>query len=177
LARLEPDTGRQTSTNSQQSSSNSAPGYLDLKITTSSASSFGAGLPPVLNRLVKRIQDGEFVDMSELTIDCLSMSSPEETCKPSHSKRRPVGSIIEWTQCFNNYIATLGQAQPERITDLLGYQNLILEAHLEYSGDGWAVYDHCFCQISATLLGIPWARRDGNLWNMAFASSQCRSYC
>ena len=161
---------RQTSTNSQWLPSTSA---SDRTSNSPSA----AGLPPVPNKLVKRIQDDEFIDMSELTIDRLSMSSPDETSKPSHSKRRPVTSIIEWTQCFTNYIAILGQAQPERISDLLGYQHLILEAHLEYAGDGWAVYDRRFRQIAATRLGTPWAQRDGDLWNMAFASSQRRPYC
>ena len=75
--------------------------------------------------------------MSELTIDRLSMLPPEDTNKATNSKRRPVTSIIEWTQCFTNYIAILGQSHPGRISDLLGYQHLILEAHLEYSGNGW----------------------------------------
>ena len=107
-------------------------------------------------------------------MDCLSMSLPDDTCKPNHSRRRPVTSIIEWTQCFTNYIAILVQAQPQRTSDLLGYQHLILEAHLEYSGDGWVVYDRCFCQIVATHSGTPWARRDSDL---VFASSKRRPYC
>ena len=115
-------------------------GVFLLNIDGPSASLFGAGLPPVPNQLVKQIQNYEFIDMSELTIDRLSMSSLEETSKPSHSKRWPVNSIIEWTQCFTNYITILGQAQCERISDLLGYQHLILEAHPEYAGDRWVVY-------------------------------------
>ena len=115
--------------------------------------------------------------MSKLTMECLSMSLPGDTCKPNHSRRRPVTSIIEWTQYFIKYIAILVQAQLERTSDLLGYQHLILEAHLEYSGDGWAVYDRCFCQIVATRSGTPWPRRDGDLWNIVFASSQRRPYC
>jgi len=58
---------RQTSANSQQSPNNSASDNPDFTIAISSASSFGAGLPPVPNRLVKQIQDGEFVDVSKLT--------------------------------------------------------------------------------------------------------------
>ena len=176
-SRREPDTGTQNSANRQQLPSNSVVGNPDHTTNTPIASSLGAGLPPISSRLVKRIQDGEFIDMSELTMDCLSMSLPDDTCKPNHFGRRPVTSIIEWTQCFTNYIAILVQAQPERTSDLLGYQHLILEAHLEYSGDGWAVYDRRFRQIAATHSGTPWARRDGDLWNMIFASSQRRPYC
>ena len=177
-SRREPNTERQDSTSHQQLPSNAAAGNPDHTSGIPTASpSFGAGLPPVPSKLVKRIQDSEFTDMSELTIDCLSMSLPEETCKPSQSRRRPVTSIIEWTQCFTNYIAILTQAQPERTIDLLGYQHLILEAHLEYSGDGWAVYDRRFRQIATTRSGTPWARRDSDLWNMVFTSSQRRPYC
>ena len=130
----------------------------------SSASLFGARLPPVPSRLIKGIQDDEFIDMSELTINRLSMLPPEDTSKTTNSKRRPVTSIIKWTQCFTNYIVILGQSHPGRIPDLLGYQHLILEVHLEYSGDGWAVYDRRFRQIVATLPRSLWGRRDGDLW-------------
>ena len=163
--------------NNQQLLSDSTSGNQDHFTGTPAASAFGAGLPPVPSRLIKRIQEGDFIDMSELTIDHLTMSPLDETGKSPTPKRRPVTSIIEWTQCFANYIAILVQAQPERISDLLGYQHLILEASLEYSGDGWAVYDRRFRQIAATRAGIIWARRDGDLWNMVFASNHRRTYC
>ena len=93
------------------------------------------------------------------------------------SEGRPVTSIIEWAQCFTQYIAIVGKAKPDRIPDLLGYQHLSLEAHLEYSGDGWAVYDWRFCQIAATRPGVPWAQRDGDLWYMVFSTTQRKPYC
>ena len=125
--------------------------------------------------LIKWIQDGEFINISELTIDHLSMLLPEDTSNVSNSKRPPLTSIIKLTQCFNNYIAILGQSHLGRIPYLLGYQHLILEAHLEYSGDGWAVYNRCFLQIAATLPGSLSALRDGDLWKLTF--SQWRHHC
>ena len=129
------------------------------------------------SRLVKRIQDGEFIDMAELTIDKLSMSCPDEASKLNYSKGRSVTSIVEWAQCFTNYNVVRGQAQSERIPDLLGYGHLILEAHLEYTGDGWAVYDRRFCQIAASRPDTTWTRRDNDLWNMVFTGNQRRPYC
>ena len=151
--------------NNQQLLSDSTSGNQDHFTDTPATSSFGAGLPPVPSRLIKRIQEGNFIDMSELTIDHLTMSPLDETGKSPTPKRHPVTSIIEWTQCFANYIAILVQAQPERISDLLGYQHLILEGSLEYSGDGWAVYDHRFRQIVATHAGIIWASVPPTLQN------------
>jgi len=77
--------------------------------------------------LVKRIQEKEFVDISELTVDSLSMAQGDESSKSNHSKKRPVTSIIEWAQLL--HIAILAQAKPKRTLDLLGYQHLVLEGH------------------------------------------------
>ena len=112
--------------------------------------------------------------MAELTVDRLSLA-PQD--KSSHFRRQPVTSIIEWAQCFTQYIAIVGKAKPHSIPDFLGYQHLILEAHLEYSGDGWAVYDRRFRQIAATRPGVPWAQRDGDLWYMVFSTTQRKPYC
>ena len=101
-----------------------------------SVSTFGEGLPPVPTKLIKTIQEGEFIDVGELAIDRLGLPFLDDSTKPTHSRRRPVTSIVEWTQCFSNYSAVLAQGQPERVSDLLGYQHLILEAHLEYEGNG-----------------------------------------
>ena len=115
--------------------------------------------------------------MLELTVDRLSMAPQDESSKPSHSRRHPVTSIIEWAHCFTQYIAIVGKVKPDSIPDLLGYQHLILEAHLEYSGDGWEVYDRRFRQIAATWPGVPWAQRDGDLWYMVFSNAQRKPYC
>ena len=39
------------------------------------------------------------------------------------------------------------------------------------------VYACRFQQIAATLPGTPWARRDGDLWNVTLDNSQRRPYC
>jgi len=57
------------------------------------------------------MQEGEFIDMSELTVDHLSITSQDESSKPSRSKRRPVTSIVEWAQCFMQYIAIVGKVK------------------------------------------------------------------
>ena len=41
-------------------------------------------------------------------------------------------------------MAVIAKSQPDRIPDLLGYQSLITEAHLEYGEDGWIGYEKDF---------------------------------
>ena len=48
-------------------------------------------------------------------------------------------------------MAVLTQKHPERIPDLLGYQQLIIEASLEYEGDNWLGYDRQFRLTAAAV--------------------------
>ena len=61
------------------------------------------------------------------------------------------------SSCFATYMAICCQKQPHRIQDLLGYQTLIIEASLEYPGDGWLGYDWRFQQRAAANRALIWA--------------------
>ena len=55
-------------------------------------------------KLVKRIQEGCFIEMAELLLDLLRNASlPDDTNKSSKAKSHTIGSIIEWVQCFSCY--------------------------------------------------------------------------
>ena len=140
----------------------------------------GAGLPPVPQKLVKRIQAGEFIDMSELLPDRLGINAgpPLEGDKESkQTKRRQVANILEWVQCFSVFTAVRTQKCPEKTQDLLGYLAPIVEARMEYEGDGWLGYDRRFRQNAAASLDTTWARIDPTLWNMAFVGQAKVSRC
>ena len=109
----------------------------------------GAGLPPVPQKMVAKIQSNEFVDMSELLpnrLGCLKtgqITEDQATSRPM-ARKRYVSTILEWIQCFGIYMVVLTQKHPEPISDLLGYQHLIITASLEYEGDNWLGYDRQF---------------------------------
>ena len=88
------------------------------------------GLPPVPAKLVKRIQDGLFVEMSELLPDKLTGAeyNTEEDHTSSQKQKHEVLSIMEWVQCFGIFIAVLSRTVPDRTAGLLGYQHLIIQA-------------------------------------------------
>ena len=99
------------------------------------ALSIGAGLPPVPQKLVARIQAGEFIDMAELLPDHLGVNAaPAETGDKEakrKGKRRQVTSVLEWLQCYSIYMAVIAAKTPARLPDMLGYQVLIIEARME----------------------------------------------
>ena len=88
--------------------------------------------------LVARIEAGEFIYMSELSSDCVGISRPDDTVKTS-TKYCNISMILEWKKCFSVYMVVISRKQPGRI-----YEILIIEAHMEYSRDGWLGDDGWF---------------------------------
>ena len=99
----------------------------------------------------------------------------EDRSRAKSSRRRPITSIIEWVQCFANYTSVMAQSHLTRISDMMGYLYLILDAHMEFEGEDWIGYDRRLRQ--ATTPGEPWARIDSTLWNMAFPCARRRTRC
>ena len=139
--------------------------------------SIGAGRPPVPTKLVQKIESGAFVDMVELLPERLDTADSEDT--RLKRKKRSL-SILEWLQCYAVYVAVVARKQPARLTDLMGYQSLIIEANMEYKNDCWIGYDRRFRQQAASCPHTPWSTVDTTLWNLAFAgharTTRCK-YC
>ena len=147
------------------------PQILRIREKTQAPVYIGGGLPPIPARLVKRIEDGQFVEMAELLPDHLSSSpyTDEDQANSSKVKYKEVLNIIEWLQCFSLYIAVIARSNASHVVDLLGYQNLIVQSQLKYRDGCWAVYDRQFRQ-KASAVSIPeWSVIDTTLWNLAFA--------
>ena len=79
-------------------------------------------LPPVPAKLVKKIQEGRFIEMAELLTDTLISADyvTEDDPKSHKQKRKEVSDILEWVQCFGVYMAIVSLKEPHRIPDLIG---------------------------------------------------------
>ena len=124
--------------------------------------SIETGLPPVPKSLASRIKSGAFVEMSELSPEQLGTLS-SETPDKGKSKQWVVCNILVWIHCFGLYTAVVTRKKPEMIPDLIAYQTIIIEAHLEYEGDGWIGYDRCFRQRMVASSSGAWSHIDSTL--------------
>ena len=131
----------------------------------------GAALPPISGKLIKRIEQGSFIEMTELLPESLGhlVTDDDQSAVSKPPKRRIVLGIVEWLQCFGTYIAIISRKQPTRVIDLLGYQSLIIQAYQEYQGDCRLGYDRCFKHQAAAIPSAKWAIADSTLWNLAFS--------
>ena len=127
----------------------------------------GMSYPPVPNKLIKKIRDGEFIEMADLLPERLGAGGDNEPTK-STKKRKIVTNILEWVRCFGLHISIIARSTPERVPDLLSYQALIINSYTEYQGDYWLVYDRQFRQQAAVTPTTSWSIMDTTLWNLAF---------
>jgi len=130
----------------------------------------GLGLPSISKKSSERIEAGNFVEMAELLPENLSLFSTTEAGQStSKTQHHVVTNIFEWLQCFSTYIAIVSYKQPHRVSDLLGYQHLIIQASQDYEGDSWLGYDRRFRQQMAASPSNSWASTDSSLWNQFFS--------
>ena len=124
-----------------------------------------------------KIESGAFVDMVELLPERLDTANSEDA-KLKRKKRSL--SILEWLQCYAVYVTVVARKQPECLTDLMGYQSLIIEANMKYKNDCWIGYDRRFRQQAASCPHTPWSTIDTTLWNLAFTgharTTRCKDY-
>ena len=128
--------------------------------TNNSRGSIGAGVPPVPDKIVSRIAAGEFIEMSELLPDHLGtarLGAGEDQSRAPRLRCKVVTNILEWVECFAIYVAVVSRTQPQRVPEMLGYLMLILEAHMEYVGEGWLGYDRQFQLTAARHPSTNWA--------------------
>ena len=90
--------------------------------------------------------------MVNLFPDRLASSGDNKFTK--HKKHRIVPNILEWVRCFGLYISIISHNVPERVSELLGYQALIIDAYVKCF---WLKYDRQFRQRAAVIPTPSWS--------------------
>ena len=116
--------------------------------------------------------------MAELLSEQLSSPFPDdEPTIHSRPKCQTICNIIKWVQCYGIYVAIISQKDPNRVTDLLSYQSLIIQAAQQYQGDCWLRYDHRFRQMVEAKPSTSWAVINITIWNLVFSGRANLSRC
>ena len=128
------------------------------------------GLPPIPARLVKRVEDGLFVEMAELLSSYVDKADLNTDDQHTRSRKRPpvLSDIVDWVQCFGMYITIVSRHKPKRVADLLGYQRIIMGASLDCHEGKWLTYDCCFCLKASASNLKQWSTIDITIWNTTF---------
>ena len=96
-------------------------------------------------------------------------------CRPTQAKRsrKTVADVSTWLLCFNRYVAAMCSVYPRMLPQMLAYSNMIIQAQLQFSGDGWLTYDRMFRIAAASSRNTNWRNVDASLY-ARFVSCQPR---
>ena len=121
-----------------------------------------ASLP---NKLIKKILDLEYVDMSEMTLD----AEPEQVPgRPPTPGRPPVTNISQRVERYSLMAATLVSRFPEKAAELFAYQATIIRAERNYEAGRWVLYDRQFRREALARRDLNWSVTNPCLYNEAF---------
>ena len=106
----------------------------------------GDGLPAIPKRLLAKIRNWEYVDLTEL-LPAADVSVDAENngplaarfplfpgCEVVRHKKRQIQTIAQWIQAFTIYTAALVSAHPSATLELLAYSLTIIKASQQYDG-------------------------------------------
>ena len=127
------------------------------------------GLPALPEKLVDKIEAGEYIDFTEL----LPVRGKSQSILPAVEgqvlvvqavdllqSRQVIPDLATWLQCFTIYAAVIASKQPSRLSELLTYMSIITKACQEFI---WP-YDQNFRQEAASCGNSELARVDPGIY-------------
>ena len=105
--------------------------------------------PPIPQKIVKKIQALEFVEMRDLLPDNISLKEKLESLpgRPLSLREpvvREISSLSSWVSAFSTFIAIVAEVHPYRVKDMCAYMRLIVQEARKFGGTGWLTYDSVF---------------------------------
>ena len=131
-----------------------------------------ASLPP---KIVKKLLELEFVEMSELTIN----DTPPGRAPPP--ARPPITDVSHWVERLALMAAVICSRFPEKSPELFAYLGTIVRAERNYEGQRWVTYDRQYRREALARKDLNWSVTDSRLYSEAFtgrarAIARC-TYC
>ena len=136
------------------------------------------GLPPILTKVVKKIEKGEYVDFadllpkkpgiddqpySDLAKDGIIVVTESRHLK---SQKKVIQDVATWMEAFLTFATIRNRTHPTHTNDLLAYGALIVRGARDYKGSGWLSYDFQYRRLAAARGNCGnWGHRDVSLWN------------
>ena len=129
----------------------------------------GESLPPILQRVAKRIVRGDFVEMVELLPELWPAAHQDNEGKVK--KNWKITDIFTWIQCFVLYTSVRGQHNPELIAELMAYMVSIVRVSRKYSGLSWVQYDALFQKHTTLKADTKWSVINTTLYTRCFTGA------
>ena len=117
-------------------------------------------------KLVKRILELEFVEMSKISV--ADADPPQVPGRTSALAHLAVTDISVWVERFSMIASILVTRFPDKAAELFAYQASIVWAERNYEGKCWVIYDRQYRREALARKGLNWSISDSRLYIEAF---------
>ncbi len=114
-------------------------------------------------RVAKKVMHLEFVEMTEIVAEDV----PQGT-RSAASSRPPITNISRWVEGFSVMAAILNLRYPEKATEFLVYQALIVRSERNYEGHQRVLYDRQFRREALARQDLNWSVVNSRLYSETF---------
>lgn len=132
------------------------------------------GLLGIPAGLVKKIRDGNCIDLGDLLPEALEWAfkrSTEDKSDKDKRKKFHISSVTDWVLAFATFMAVTVQFKPERAAALATYMTIVARLAREVPGQVWCRYDRLFRQAAAVNPSLPWDHQESDIWLAAMAEN------
>ena len=136
------------------------------------------GFPPIPTKIVKKIEQGEYVDFVDLlprkpgaeeqSYSELAKEGIIVVTESRHlrTQKKTIQDAATWTEAFLTFATIRNRAYPAHTNDLLAYGAMIVRGAKEYRGSGWLSYDFQYHRLAVARGNLGnWGQKDVSLWN------------
>ena len=137
--------------------------------------SMGESLSPLPTKVVEKIVQLKYVEMSELLpetwqvqTDVTLIQSALGLAPGLRRRKGPVTDILQWVQCFATLASVLASAYPPKVPELMAYLATIVKCRQEFEGPAWVLYDRAYRRQAEVSRDLNWSRVNPSLFNLCF---------
>ena len=133
----------------------------------------GPGNAPIPAKLVKRITDGQFVELADLSsVNLWAVEQEPQTflegklLVPSSKRwQMEIKDILTWVEAFTIFQMVLCAVFPHRWSELTKYKLLIIQTARQFQGLAWLEYNLAFRRDAAASGLNDWLKMNLDLYN------------
>ena len=141
------------------------------------------GVQPLPRRVVRKVDQNEFVDFADLIQD--QFPQEEFSIPASHTgvvlvqsletlkkKKKKVMDFHSWVEALLVYTAAKYRDTLPEVANLMAYGVIIGQTARDHPAEKWLMYDRKFREMAGAKKDLRWNEINAGLWNRCFSSGQ-----
>ena len=139
------------------------------------------GIQPVVRKIVKKVDNNEFVDFADLLQDQfayeqdLSLPAAQsglvlvQSLESLRKKKKKITDFQSWVEALMVFVAIKYRNANPEVSNIMAYGVVMSQTAREHSLERWTMYDRKYRESAGAKKEVSWNLLNSNLWNRCFS--------